>query len=194
MQIPNATVYKSIIRNYTANPNRREVFEIGIGFANEVSCAQGAAMEVLSGHSAVLNDPEALVLVDRLGSATVNLKIYFWSDGTEYNRFKVKSSLIRLVKRAFEEKGISMPDEAREVLSPEGVPVHMPEPVSAEPSAIQEKEVIPPVAVPEAATNKAEGDLASQEVQLREQARHARIPEEGHSLLNEEEQAVGPGK
>ena len=40
VQIPNATVYKSIILNFTANPNRREVFEVGIGFDNEVSIAQ----------------------------------------------------------------------------------------------------------------------------------------------------------
>lgn len=40
VQIPNATVYKSIIHNYTANPNRRENFEVGIGFENSISLAQ----------------------------------------------------------------------------------------------------------------------------------------------------------
>jgi small-conductance mechanosensitive channel len=189
VQIPNATVYKSIIRNYTANPNRRDVFEVGIGFENDVSAAQGIALKVFEGHPAVLKDPEALVLVDRLGSATVNLKAYFWYDGTHYNGIKVRSSLIRFVKRAFEEQGISMPDEAREVLFPEGVPVRMLEPAPAERTAMGEKEASPPVAVSEAVTNEAEGDLASEEEHLREQARHARIPEEGSSLLDEREEA-----
>ncbi len=63
----------------------------------------------------MLNDPEPLALVDSLGSATVNLRIYFWINGEEYGYFKVKSAIIRLTKLAFEDAGISMPDEAREM-------------------------------------------------------------------------------
>jgi small-conductance mechanosensitive channel len=183
VQIPNATVYKSIIRNYTANPNRREVFEVGIGFENEISLAQEVAVGVLNGHSAVLKEPEALVLVDRLGAATVNLKIYFWYDGSVYNWLKVKSSLIRLVKRAFEDQGISMPDEAREVLFPEGVPVRMLEAAPAEPPEKLQKGPAAPGAGPEAVTTEAEGNLTSEDEQLRAQARNSRIPEEGADLL-----------
>lgn len=185
VQIPNATVYKSIIRNYTANPNRRESFEVGIGFENRIPLAQEAVSEVLSGHPAVLGDPEALVLVDRLGSATVNLKIYFWYDGSAFNGLKVKSSLIRMVKRVFQEQGISMPDEAREVLFPEGVAVRMLEPVSAERPAELPKEPIPPVVGTEAVTTGAEGGLTSEDEHLREQGRKSRFPEEGENILEE---------
>jgi small conductance mechanosensitive channel len=185
VQIPNATVYKSIIRNYTANPNRRESFEVGIGFENRISLAQEAVREVLSGHPAVLKEPESLVLVDRLGSATVNLKIQFWYDGSAYNGFKVKSSLIRMVKRVFQEQGISMPDEAREVLFPEGVSVRMLEPVSAERPEELPKEPMPPVVGTEAVTTGAEGNLASEDEQLREQGRKSRVPEVGENLLEE---------
>lgn len=185
VQIPNSTVYKSIICNFTANPNRRESFEVGIGFENRISLAQETAREVLSGHPAVLGDPEALVLVDRLGSATVNLKIYFWYDGSAYNGFKVKSSLIRMVKRVFQEQGISMPDEAREILFPEGVSVRMLESVSAERPEELPKTPILPEAEREAITTGAEGDLASEDEQLREQGRKSRVPEEGENLLEE---------
>ncbi|HKJ64534.1 MAG TPA: mechanosensitive ion channel domain-containing protein, partial [Desulfopila sp.] len=125
VQIPNAIVYKTIIRNYTANPNRRDMFMVGIGFENPLSQAQQMALDVVNDHPAVLAEPEALVLVDALGSATVNLKVYFWYDGTVYNGLKVKSSLIRMVKRAFESEKISMPDEAREILFPQGIAVHL---------------------------------------------------------------------
>ncbi|BCR06747.1 mechanosensitive ion channel protein MscS [Desulfuromonas versatilis] len=182
VQIPNATIYKSIIRNFTANPNRRESFEVGIGYENDSAAAQAVALEVLNGHPAVLKDPEALVLVDRLGAATVNLRVYFWYDGSAYNGPKVKSSLIRLVKRAFEGRGISMPDEAREIVFPDGVPVRMLE--AAEPPA---KKPRPEEAAVEtgAVTTAAEGHLANEEGPLREQARRARMPEEGASLLEE---------
>ncbi len=45
--------------------------------------------------------------------------------GTTFNGPKIRSSVIRLVKRAFDEHKISMPDEAREVIFPDGVPVRM---------------------------------------------------------------------
>jgi small-conductance mechanosensitive channel len=65
------------------------------------------------------------VLVESLGAATVNLRIYVWLDGTEHSWLKVKSSVIRLIKRAFQAANISMPDEARELVFPQGVPVRM---------------------------------------------------------------------
>lgn len=185
VQIPNATVYKSIIHNYTANPNRRENFEVGIGFENSISLAQNLVRDILNEHPAVLRDPEFLVLVDRLGSATVNLKIYFWYDGSAYNGPKVKSSLIRMVKRVFQEHEISMPDEAREVLFPEGVSVRMSEALPVRRTEESPAKTTPPFVGTEADTTEAEGNLASEDKQLREQGRNSRVPEEGDNLLEE---------
>lgn len=187
VQIPNAIVYKSIIRNYTANPNRREMFEIGIGFENEASHAQEIALGILNEHPAVLPEPEPLVLVDKLGSATVILKTYFWYDGSRYNGLKVKSSLIRLVKRTFESKNISMPDEAREILFPQGVPVQIQEKPSPESVSTKQKTVTADHSEKdEELATTAEGDLASEDGQLRHQARSSRVPEEGASLIQEQ--------
>ncbi|HKL27340.1 MAG TPA: mechanosensitive ion channel family protein [Desulfuromonadales bacterium] len=186
VQIPNATVYKNIIRNYTANPNRRDSFGVGIGFENEAATAQDLALQVIAGHPAVLDDPEPLVLVEQLGAATVNLQIYFWYDGTVYNGLKVKSSLIRLVKRTFEEHDISMPDEAREVIFPDGVPVRMLETAGTGEELKPEVKTTRHVPIePDRVKVSGEGDFASEEQQLKKQARSARIPEEGADLLEE---------
>ena len=77
VQIPNATVYKNIIHNYTSNPNRRIDFLVGIGYDDSISLAQETIRDVLQEHPAVLNDPEQLVLVDALGSSTVNFTNLF---------------------------------------------------------------------------------------------------------------------
>ena len=125
VQIPNASVYKSNLRNFTTNANRREDFVVGIGYDDSINEAQEIARKVLADHPAVLNDPEPSVLADSLGKATVNLRVYFWLNGREHSWLKVRSSVIRLVKRAFQKHGISMPDEAREVVFPQGIPVTM---------------------------------------------------------------------
>ena len=68
VQIPNSTVYKSTIRNFSSNPNRRESFAVGIGYQDDIAAAQALALKVLNSHPAVLKDPEPWVLVDNLGS------------------------------------------------------------------------------------------------------------------------------
>ncbi len=185
VQIPNATVYKSNLRNYTTNCNRREQFEIGIGYDDVISDAQEIAREVLSAHPAVLKDPEPWVLVDRLGTSTVVLRVYFWLDGREHSWLKVRSSVIRLVKRAFQARGISMPDEAREIIFPRGVPVTLREPKGEETAKNASRGATGVAAAaekPDAVSTKAEAGLTSEAGVLEEQARNAK-PDAGDNLL-----------
>jgi small-conductance mechanosensitive channel len=178
-QVPNSTVFKSTIRNFTSNPNRREDFMVGIGYDDSIPFAQEVALKVLAEHPAVLEDPEPLVLVENLGPSTVNLRVYFWLDGGRLSWLKVKSSVIRLVKRAFQESEISLPDEAREVTFPHGVPVRMIEAQgAAEPS---ERDLKKPASEPETVATKAEASLQSEAQEIKEQARRSWTP--GENLL-----------
>lgn len=102
VQIPNATVYKSNIRNYTTNPHHRDDFVISIPGNHSISKAENSALKVVVDQEAVLKDPEPLVLVDSLNKEQVNLRIYYWIDASKHNLLKVKSTIIRLVKQALE--------------------------------------------------------------------------------------------
>jgi len=180
VQIPNAIIYKNEITNYTANPRARQEFVVGIGYDDSVPLAQSAALVVLRDHPAVLDEPEALVLVDELAASTVNLRVSFWVDIVTYDQLKVRSAVIRRTKSAFDEAGISMPDEAREVVFPQGVPVcssddKRPAPVDSRPPAKTEAD--------RAVVNQAEGGLKNQDEQIEKQAREARLPEGGENLL-----------
>jgi small-conductance mechanosensitive channel len=78
---------------------------------------------VLRQHSAVLENPEPLVLVEELGPATVNLRIFYWFASATYSPAKINSALLRLTKDALLRGGIELPDPAREVVFPKGVPI-----------------------------------------------------------------------
>jgi small conductance mechanosensitive channel len=123
--------------------------------------------------------------VDNLGKSTVDLRIYFWIDGGQHSLVKVKSSVIRLVKRAFQDAGISMPDEARELIFPEGVPVRMIEPERPEKGRTRPVHTKVPQALGESAmiSTDGEGGLRSDAGEIQEQARQSRTPEEGQNLL-----------
>ncbi len=190
IQIPNASVFKSTIVNFSAAAARQEFLEIGIGYEVSVAAAQEIIRRVLAGHTAVLAEPEEpLVLVHSLGSATVNLRAYFWFDGQAYSVLKIRSALLRLIKKALTEAGISMPDEAREVIFPQGVPIISmdggsgttpspgPESRPPEPSAA------PPAKESGAPATASEGDLENDTESVERHAAGADIPEASQDLL-----------
>ena len=186
VQIPNATIYKSNLRNFTTNSNRREDFVVGIGYDDSINDAQEVARKVLADHPAILNDPEPLVLADSLGQATINLRVYFWLNGREHSWLKVRSSVIRLVKLAFQEHGISMPDEAREIVFPQGVPVTMLDEKPPKARDVKPKRQLPsdsPHSEPTAVSTKAEAGFSSEAVVIEEQARQAQPLKHTENLL-----------
>lgn len=190
IQIPNATVYKSIIQNYTANPNRRDAFTVGIGYDNDVAESQRIALEVLENHPTVLREPEPLVLADFLGAATVTLKVYYWYDGTARNGLKIKSSLIRNVKTAFQDKGISMPDEAREIVFPQGVPVELkPEDTVGVSEGQRALPLDRSIESGHPLFVEAEGDQTSEAEPIQKQSRQSRNPEESPDLMTESDRS-----
>tara|TARA_E500000318_G_scaffold47968_1_gene45134 strand:- start:1916 stop:3355 length:1440 start_codon:yes stop_codon:yes gene_type:complete len=187
IQIPNATVFKNTIVNYSAAPARQEFLEIGIGYDVSIATAQEIIRKVLIDHAAVLEEPEEpLVLVDSLGSATVNLRAYFWFDGRAYSVFKIRSALLRLVKKALIEENVSMPDEAREIVFPQGVPVISMDGSPAAPGpAHTPTQGIAPAESTESgvAATISEGDLENETDSLERHAASADIPEAEEDLL-----------
>jgi small conductance mechanosensitive channel len=181
VQVPNAVVYKNPITNYTANPRGREDFLVGIGYDDAIPAAQSIALDVLKDHPAVLDDPEPLVLVEELGAATVNLRVLFWIDIARYSQYKVRSAVIRLTKSAFDSNGISMPDEAREVIFPQGVPL-----VRATTKTGHRHGAKAPEAARDTETaRESEGGLGSDTDDLERQSANARLPEGGQNLIQD---------
>lgn len=178
VQIPNATVYKSIIKNYSSIPSRRAEFIIGIGYDSSIVLAQSLVGAVLNAHPAVLDKPEPLVLVDELGAATVNLRIFYWFDSATYSPAKINSALLRLCKNALLEGGIELPDPAREVVFPRGVPIIQADAIPAGPISPRQR----PAPDKESDATAAEGDLISESTEMAGQ-QTGRVPESDLNLL-----------
>lgn len=183
VQIPNSLVFKSIITNFSANPNRRAEFQVGIGYANSIVEAQELIIQTLRAHPAVLDDPEPVAIVDELGPSTVNIRVQFWFDGKSYSLFKVRSSLMRQVKLALQDAGVSTPAPIHEIIFPEGVPLH-PVPVASDTTT----EMPRPLASTEAAeaetVSTGEGNLNSEEAELKRQAMASDLSEAVDNLLD----------
>ncbi len=183
VQIPNSIVYKSIIKNYSSIPSRRAEFAVGIGYDSSAAKAQVLIAAVLREHPAVLETPEPLVLVEELGPATVNLRVYYWFDSAAYSPYKINSALLRQTKNALVNGGIELPDAAREVIFPKGVPVIQ----------MTSKEQVLPKAGSSASaaraademsdTTPSEGGLSNETVEMRQQQSEGNLPEAQENLL-----------
>ena len=179
IQIPNATIYKGVIKNLTANPLMRGNFIVGVGYDANVQQAQQIAQSVIASQSNVLIDPEPQVLIDNLGSSTYNIKVYFWVDVEKTSVLKMASLLMRNIVAAYTDAGISMPDDARERIFPEGLqvingPKQGNAPNVEKQTASTQKNV---------EVNASDDDVATEAHDIREQARRSRDPEAGENIL-----------
>jgi small-conductance mechanosensitive channel len=71
VRIPNATVYKGVIVNYTRNPLRRFDLAAGVGVDEDLIAAQRLGVEILRVTPGVLADPPPQALVEDLGESNV---------------------------------------------------------------------------------------------------------------------------
>lgn len=183
VQIPNSTVYKSIIKNYSSIPSRRAEFTVGIGYDSSAAKTQTLIAKVLQEHPAVLDTPEPLVLVEELGPATVDLRVYYWFDSNTYSPNKINSALLRQTKNALIKAGIELPDSAREVIFPKGVPIIQTSNATQVKHESKNDAGQAPATDENSNTTPSEGNLSNETVEMREQQSKGNLPETQENLL-----------
>lgn len=110
IRIPNATVFKSRIVNFSTNNERRFDFEIGVASDAVLDHVRALTDEVVAGLYFVLKDPAPMSWVDRIGDGAVILMVTGWIDQNATSLALAKGEAIRMVKAAIEGAGIEVPD------------------------------------------------------------------------------------
>lgn len=110
VRIPNATVFKSFIYNYSINPRRRFDFAVGVGVNEDLVDVRKRGCEVLQKMEGVLMDPAPFMIVENLGDYNVLVRFFGWIDQRKADFAKVRGEAIRRIKLALDEAGIEMPE------------------------------------------------------------------------------------
>ncbi len=110
IRIPNATVFKGKIINYTQNRPRRFMFDIGIDPDADLEATRSLAQATLKALPFVLEDPEELVWIEKISESGAILRVTGWIDQTATGFSPARGDAIRLVKTAIEEAGVAIPD------------------------------------------------------------------------------------
>ena len=117
--IPNSDVLTTPVTNYTEDGFFRWNFIIGIAYEDNIEGAKATVMEALRAQIDVIEDAEHenFVIEDELATSTVNLKVFFWVNTTDFRRMALitKGNVVRAVKEALGDNGYYMPADIQEI-------------------------------------------------------------------------------
>lgn len=110
LRIPNSQIITSPMTNFSRNPLRRFEFSVGVSVDLDLTTVRQLAIATLQQMQGILTDPRPRVLVQELGDSAVTVRVLAWIDQRETDFLKARSEAIRLVKAAFDDAGIEMPE------------------------------------------------------------------------------------
>ncbi|MEL7211767.1 MAG: mechanosensitive ion channel family protein [Pseudomonadota bacterium] len=149
IHIPNATVFKSRIVNYTRNDERRFLFDLGIAPDADLAKARDIAQSTIEALPFVLSEPAPNCWLEGIGDSTITLRVTGWIAQHDTSLVAARGEAIRLVMAALTAEEIEMPEPTYRLIT------------NLDTSAANEKPVkkVPaPVAVPEATEVSATAD------------------------------------
>ncbi len=133
IRIPNSTVFKSRIVNYSLHDERRFMFSVLIDRGCDLQAARHLMESTLQDLPFVLHAPAPLVWIEEIGTTGVRIELTGWIDQKNTSIVLAKGEAIRQIKRALGEAGIAMPDATQNVVVTRNSPV---QDYSIEPSSV----------------------------------------------------------
>jgi small conductance mechanosensitive channel len=111
--VPNNLIWQSVITNVTAQHTRRVDLTFGISYSDDIDKAKAILREVVDNYDAVLKNPEPNIRVAALGESSVDLLCRPWVQTDDY--WDTYWNLTEIVKKRFDEEGITIPFPQRDV-------------------------------------------------------------------------------
>lgn len=110
LRIPNSDIITLAMTNFSRNPLRRFQFDVGVSVTLDLVQVRQLGIATLTNMPGILADPPPRCLINELGDSAVALKFFGWIDQRNTDFLKARSEAIRLVKSAFDDAGIEMPE------------------------------------------------------------------------------------
>ena len=110
LRVPNSTVFKAVILNYTRNPERRFEFELGVDAEDDPVAAMATGIAAISGLNFVLGEPKPDAIITSVGDSNIVIRFMGWVNQSQTNFGKARSLAIRAAKDAVEEAGFTLPE------------------------------------------------------------------------------------
>jgi len=134
LRIPNSTVFKAVILNYTRNPQRRFDFLLGVDADDDPVDAMATGVAALEKLNFVLTDPEPAARISEVGDSNIVIQFLGWVDQSDTDFYKGRSLAIQAAKAALEECGFALPEPIYRLrIDPRSAPMPTLAPAGQEP-------------------------------------------------------------
>jgi small-conductance mechanosensitive channel len=110
LRIPNSTVFKAVILNYTRNPERRFQFDLGVDANDDPLAGMEVGLTAVEALEFVLNTPKASAIILAVGDSNIVLRFFGWVDQEQTDFMKGRSFAIQAAKTALEAAGFALPE------------------------------------------------------------------------------------
>jgi len=105
--VPNAQMTGGNIVNYSSLGTRRVDLTAGIGYGDDIDKAKDVLQSIVESDERILKDPACTIAVSELADSSVNFVVRPWVNVSDY--WDVKFALTEIIKKRFDEEGISIP-------------------------------------------------------------------------------------
>lgn len=123
LRIPNSSVFKAVILNYTRNPERRFEFDLGIDADDDAIDGMSVGLKAINALPFVLDKPEATAVIQDVGDSSIILRFHGWVDQRETDFRKGRSLAIQAAKCALEDSGFALPEPIYRLRFDENAPL-----------------------------------------------------------------------
>ena len=111
--VPNNMIWQNVVVNVTAQRTRRVDMTFGIAYDDDIDKAKAILKDAVDNHEACLDSPEPNICVGGLGESSVDLYCRPWVRTDDY--WPTYWELTEIVKKRFDEEGITIPFPQRDV-------------------------------------------------------------------------------
>ena len=111
--VPNNVIWQNVIINLTAQRTRRVDLTFGISYGDDIDKAKAILKDIVDNYDGILKTPEPNIRVGGLGDSSVDLICRPWVRTVDY--WDTYWNLTEIVKKRFDEEGITIPFPQRDV-------------------------------------------------------------------------------
>lgn len=105
--VPNGALTNSVMKNYSSEETRRVDLTFSADYACDMQLVKDTITEIVMAHPLALQDPEPFIRLISLSEHSMDYVVRVWCKGSDY--WTVYFDLLEGVKKAFDEKGITVP-------------------------------------------------------------------------------------
>ncbi|MEQ9455062.1 MAG: mechanosensitive ion channel family protein [Phycisphaeraceae bacterium] len=123
--IPNATIYKNVVRVLTHQPARRQTISCGVAYGESVSDARRTMQEALDSCRTPADARPREVFAQGFGASSIDFEITWWCGSTPQQIRESRDEIVQAIKDGLDTAGIEIPFPYRTLVFKDDSPLRM---------------------------------------------------------------------